>query len=64
MIIESVLLVAILKSLIEFHILNGNQSLEEKQYVQKQSNKEKVQVEKNTRDYAKKMLCFRNLSFN
>lgn len=53
MIIESVLLVTILKSLIEFYKLNGNQSSKKSSMFRNKAIKRGLQVEKNTEDYAK-----------
>lgn len=54
MIIETVLLVTILKSLIEFHKLNGNLSSKKSRMFRGKAIERGLQVEKKYRDYAKK----------
>lgn len=49
-----VLLVTILKSLIEFHKLNGNQSSKKSSMFRNKAIKRGLQVGKRTEDYAKK----------
>lgn len=66
MIIETVLLVTILKSLIEFYKLNGNLSSKKSRMFRNKAIKRGLQVEKKIPKTMQKkmMLCSRNLHFN
>lgn len=65
MVIGSVLLVAILKSLTDFHKLNGKTKVWKKSdMIRNKATKRRLEVEKIPETMEKKMLYFRDLSFN